>query len=259
MIRVLARDAARAGPWRPGLVALLAELDMRAEARATLAPLVRDGLDSLRESLWLVSLTYLADASSALGDRDVAALVYRELEPLAGANVMIGHLVCCYGAADHYLGMLAATLGESERAEQHFEHAMEQNRRMRAATWLAHTAYEYARFLLAARPDRRGDAGALAGQAATLAERIGLPALLSKVHALGAGAPDGELPDGLSAREAQILELVARGLSNRQIGGALVISEHTAANHVRSILRKTGCANRTEATSYAHRHGLASS
>ena len=39
---------------------------------------------------------------------------------------------------------------------------------------------------------------------------------------------------------------------------ALFISEHTAANHIRSILRKTSCANRTEAASYAHRHGLVS-
>ena len=65
-----------------------------------------------------------------------------------------------------------------------------------------------------------------------------------------------ELPDGLSPREAEILRLVARGLSNREIGETLFISEHTAANHIRSILRKTGCANRTEAASYAHRHSL---
>jgi DNA-binding NarL/FixJ family response regulator len=64
------------------------------------------------------------------------------------------------------------------------------------------------------------------------------------------------LPDELSAREAEVLRLVARGLSNREIGAALFISEHTAANHVRSILRKTGCANRTEAASYAHAHSL---
>ena len=66
----------------------------------------------------------------------------------------------------------------------------------------------------------------------------------------------GEPPDGLSAREVEILGLVARGLSNRDIGARLFISEHTAANHVRSILRKTGCANRTQAASYAFRHGL---
>ena len=62
---------------------------------------------------------------------------------------------------------------------------------------------------------------------------------------------------GCPAREAEILRLVAAGRSNREIGRELHISEHTAANHVRSILRKTGCANRTEAASYAHTRGLA--
>jgi DNA-binding NarL/FixJ family response regulator len=70
--------------------------------------------------------------------------------------------------------------------------------------------------------------------------------------------PTDALPGGLSPREAQILALVARGLSNRGIGEELSISEHTAANHVRAILRKTECSNRTEAASFAHRHGLAS-
>jgi DNA-binding NarL/FixJ family response regulator len=83
-----------------------------------------------------------------------------------------------------------------------------------------------------------------------------MPALLARIGALGAGAPAA--PDGLSSREVEILGLVAQGLSNREIGGTLFISEHTAANHIRSILRKTRCANRTEAASYAHRHGLVS-
>jgi DNA-binding CsgD family transcriptional regulator len=65
-----------------------------------------------------------------------------------------------------------------------------------------------------------------------------------------------EPPAGLSPREVEILRLVARGLSNRDVGRALSISEHTAANHIRSILRKTGSANRTEAAAYAHTNGL---
>jgi DNA-binding NarL/FixJ family response regulator len=64
------------------------------------------------------------------------------------------------------------------------------------------------------------------------------------------------LPDGLSARELAVLQCVAEGLSNRTIGARLYISENTVANHVRSILQKTGCANRTEAASYAARKGL---
>jgi DNA-binding CsgD family transcriptional regulator/tetratricopeptide (TPR) repeat protein len=253
VVRILAGDATREGPWRPGLVALLAELGMDAEARRELSRLVADGLEPFRESLWLGSLAYMADAASALGDEVVAALVYPELEPLGGANVMIGHLVSCYGAADRYLGMLATTLGEWDRAEEHFERGMELNRSMGALTWLAHTAYEYARLALSRPQGDRSRADALLGEAAGLAERVGMPALLARIQGLGSVAP---LPDGLSPREVQILVLAAQGLSNRQIGTTLSISQHTAANHVRSILQKTGCANRTEAASYAHRHGL---
>jgi DNA-binding CsgD family transcriptional regulator/tetratricopeptide (TPR) repeat protein len=257
VIRILAGEGRHHGPWRPGLVALLAELGMEAEAQRELALLVAEGLDPYRETLWVTSLTYVADACAVLGDAAAAALVYPELEPLAGTNVMIGHLVSCYGAADRYLGMLAATLGDAELAVEHFERGLEHNRRMGAATWLAHTAYEYGRFLLGRRGER-GRAEALLGESAALAGQIGMPTLLSRIQALGTSAPTPALPDGLSPREAQILALVAQGLSNREIGRALTISEHTAANHVRSILRKTGCTNRTEAASYAHRHRLAS-
>jgi DNA-binding NarL/FixJ family response regulator len=60
--------------------------------------------------------------------------------------------------------------------------------------------------------------------------------------------------DGMSG-ELDVLRLIAEGCSNREIGERLFISQHTAANHVRSILQKTGCANRAEAAAYAvHRH-----
>jgi DNA-binding CsgD family transcriptional regulator/tetratricopeptide (TPR) repeat protein len=257
-VRILAGDPDRQGPWQPGLVAVLAELGMETEARQELAKLAAGGIEGFRASLWLGTLVYLTDASAALGDEAMAALLYPELEPFAGKNVMIGHLVACYGSADRYLGMLAATLGEAALAERHFECALEQNREMEARTWLAHTAYEYGRFLR-----RRGGvavarADALLGEAAILAEGIGMPGLLAKIGALGVSQPLPGLPGGLSPREAQILALVARGLSNREIGVELSISEHTAANHIRSILRKTECANRTEAASFAHRHGIAS-
>ncbi len=258
VVRILAGKEAAHGPWRPGLVVVLAELGMEAEARRELTRLAAEGLDAYRESLWLASLAYLTDACAALGDEAVAALLYPELEPLAGTNLMIGHLVSCYGAADRYLGMLAATLGEGERAAEHFERALELNRRMRADTWLAHTAYEYGRALAQRGARERAYASALLGEAAALADRIGMHALSSRIRAVGAPTARAGLPDGLSPREAQILALVAKGLSNREIGRTLTISEHTAANHVRNILRKTGCANRTEAASYAHRHRLAS-
>jgi DNA-binding CsgD family transcriptional regulator len=234
-------------------VSLLAELGMEAEARRALATLTADGLEPFRASLWLAALSYLTDACAALGDETTAALLYPELAPYAASNLMIGHIVACHGAADRQLGMLAATLGEWERAEAHFERALDLNRGMGAHTWVAHTTFAYGRMLL-----RRGDPRAAHfGEAAALGERFGMAALVGRIQALGVGAPAAaDPPDGLSHREVQVLALVARGLSNREIGKTLFISEHTAANHVRSILRKTSCANRTEAASYAHRRDL---
>jgi len=255
VIRVLAAGDRGGGAWRPGLAAMLAELAMEEQVRGELDRLQAEGLDPLREGLWLASLTYLADAASAVAHQGVASLVYPLLAPLAGRNVMIGHGVACYGAANRYLGMLAATLGDTDDAASHFEAALHLNRQMGADTWLAHTAYEYGRMLLGRRDSDRGEQ--LLAEAALLAETVGMPTLLERVRALTPASSPPPPPDGLSARELEVLRLVARGHSNREIGAALFISEHTAANHVRSILRKTACANRTEATAYAYRRGLA--
>ncbi len=253
VIRVLAAGDRGGGVWRPGLAATLAELAMEERVRDELERVHAEGLEPLREGLWLASLTYLADAAGAVAHRGVAALVYPLLAPLAGTNVMIGHGVACYGAADRYLGMLAATLGDTDGAVSHFEAAVHLNREMGASTWLAHTAYQYGRLLIGGGDSKRG--AQLLAEAAGLAETVGMPTLLARVRAL-APASSPRLPDGLSGRELDVLRLVAGGRSNREIGAALFISEHTAAAHVRSILRKTACANRAEATAYAYRSDL---
>jgi len=70
-------------------------------------------------------------------------------------------------------------------------------------------------------------------------------------------APPRRLPAGLSGREAQVLALVATGLSNRQIARELALSDHTVANHLTSVFNKIGCNNRAAATAFALRRGLA--
>jgi NarL family two-component system response regulator LiaR len=72
--------------------------------------------------------------------------------------------------------------------------------------------------------------------------------------------PEPDTPrteEPLSGREAEVLTLVARGLSNQEIGDALFISERTVRTHVGNILDKLHLANRTQAALYALREGLA--
>ncbi|MCC6387223.1 MAG: AAA family ATPase [Dehalococcoidia bacterium] len=64
------------------------------------------------------------------------------------------------------------------------------------------------------------------------------------------------LPGGLSAREAEVLRLVAMGRSNREAAAELVISERTVVNHLSHIFDKLGVENRAGAAAFAVRHGL---
>ncbi len=106
---------------------------------------------------------------------------------------------------------------------------------------------------------RRLGARWLAGEVEGLVRR----ARLSLEDVEPTPAPDGatrtgdqDTPFGLTARELQVLALVAEGATNRQIGAALFMAEKTASVHVSRILVKLGVRSRTQAAAVAHRHHL---
>lgn len=71
-----------------------------------------------------------------------------------------------------------------------------------------------------------------------------------------AAQPLTELPEALTAREREVLQMLASGLANKEIAAKLSISDHTVKFHVASILGKLGAATRTEAVALGIRRGL---
>ncbi len=72
-----------------------------------------------------------------------------------------------------------------------------------------------------------------------------------------AGGRTGPLPDGLTEREAEVLALIAAGLSNTEIAERLFVAETTVKTHINRIFAKTQSRDRAQAALYAQRHGLA--
>jgi DNA-binding NarL/FixJ family response regulator len=263
VVRHFVQMSPETSTWRPGLALIYSELGLVEETRTAFERLAAyDFADIPRDARWVACLVYLSEVCTFLGDARRAAVLYQGLLPHDGYTLVVGPTAACYGAAAHYLGLLAATMCRWEEAHRHFTAALAMNARMGAKPALAHTQYAYAKMLLdRAQPDDSTSAMPLLDEALAISLELGMHTLEERVVVLRArvrSQPHNPqpYPCGLTQREVEVLRLIAVGKSNRDIAQELFVSPNTVANHVRSILTKTGTANRTEAAAYARRHDL---
>ncbi len=163
-------------------------------------------------------------------------------------------------AAHRLLGALDTDAGRYDVAEAHLQESLTLANACaapyeRALTLLALAARHAAMRNTAA-------ATTLLDEVRAICTPLGAMPALARADALAArlatlkDAPPA-YPAGLSAREVEVLRLVAAGCTNRAIADTLFLSEHTVRVHLRNILTKTDSANRTEAATFALRNGLA--
>jgi ATP/maltotriose-dependent transcriptional regulator MalT len=210
-----------------------------------------------RGTAW--ALTHLAEVAQVEGDR------HRAIELHLGALGVYRELADAWGVGEEVpaLAALAAAMGRDEAAARLLGAA----ERMREATGIApqnrlpdpaQVAAE-----LRGRLGERSFAAAWGEGLALSAEQAAAEAEALAVEILSearrqAPPPDGPaLPAGLTEREAEVLRLVAAGLTNAEVADRLFLSPRTVEAHLRRIYDKLGTSSRAAATRFALEHGLA--
>jgi DNA-binding NarL/FixJ family response regulator len=258
------------------LAALYADLGRSEEALRIFEALAADDFAHLPWGFGsgrLFAVALLAELSARFGDAQRSAVLYDLLFPYAARNVCYAD-VATVGAAERYLGLLAAATERWDAARRHFEAALAFNARMAARPWLAWTEYDYAAMLMhRGAPGDLHEARQLLDRALAFAHELGMKRLVrraertqtelgarerpSRRHGRTVGHPGIPGLHGLSGRELEVLRLIAAGRTNQEIANALTLSVRTVERHAENLYAKIGARGRLDAAAYALRHGLA--
>jgi len=206
-----------------------------------------------RQSL-AIGLVNLGDLLTPISQWEAADRVLAEASTLAadlGNPQLIGTVRCNQGNVAAYQRQWAEAAAHYAAAVAAYQEAGHGHDAVEALTGLGRVSYHLGR------PDEGGQ-HLLAAQA--LAGELGNPERLAQVRAALAetgGTASGPLPGGLTPRQAEVLRLLAAGMSNKQIAAELYLSPSTVERHLATVYRKLGLAGRVEAARYALAHGLA--
>jgi ATP/maltotriose-dependent transcriptional regulator MalT len=240
------RDANACGREpQPGMALLrLARGDVEAAASAIRRALAETSPPLKRSRL----LPAQAEIMVAAGDVDEARRAAEELTGIAAAypSAMLGAI------ADQVEGAVELEAGDPRAALVTLRRAWQVWQELDAPYEAARTRVLLAR---ACRALGDEDTASLELDAArgTFGE-LGAKPDLARLDVLA--FPSGRAAHGLTARELEVLRLVAAGKTNREIAAMLVVSEHTVARHVQNILGKLRVPSRTAATAFAFEHDL---
>lgn len=163
-----------------------------------------------RDNLYLPALALITEVCAELGDAERATVLERLMEPFADRHVVSPD--CAFiGPVRRYLGMLSATQGAWDRAEEHFERARDAAQRMTARPTAAQVALDEARMLLA-----RGDGERAArrlDEARAIAEELGMDAFVERVERVRADAGEAArvAPAAVEGGEPPAARLERRG------------------------------------------------
>ena len=216
-----------------------------AEAREWYASLPEVGAAHIPSFMVLPLEGMRAQLLPDFGDAPTAEAVHKALLPYADLHLVGGAgAIMTMGSVRLALGYAATVAGKPDVAVRHLRTAVG----LDDDAGLAHPA-TLARHQLAValrargRPSDVDESIGVLAQAEAAAERLGMAPLRARIAELRAGADDGGV---LSRREAEIAELVGRGLTNRQIAASAHISERTVETHVGHVLAKLGFTRRSE-------------
>lgn len=223
----------------PGLALVMCEQGRHAEALDALRRADHSLTDELaRTRLWPAMVEIAIES----GELDVAEEACRRLQDAAAKFASSGLLASAAVAT----GRVQLAAGDHQAARHALTDALQRWQSLGSPLQTAEV-----HLLLAQTHDALGDARS-ASEARFAAKN------LRRTMGIAADrrVTDRRRADGITAREVEVLELVARGLSNRAVAEALVLSEKTVARHLSNIYTKIGVSSRTAAAAYAHAHGL---
>ena len=188
-------------------------------------------------------------AAIGLGRTQDVEFLAERFEPFRGQHVANGAGSGAYmGPVELQLGLAAAALGHLDAAVEDLAAAVTTCDANGARGYAVQARVEFATAL--ARRQAPGDldeAAAVLDAAASEAGQLGMVPFTSRIGQLRARLPATTAARSpLSPRELEVARLVAQGLTNKQIGQALYVSERTAENHVQHILVKLGFSNRSQ-------------